>query len=81
MVRGAPVLSLTEAAAHPHNRARGTFLDGDGPLRPAPAPRFSATPATAPGARPRTGEDTRSVLAEAGLTSPELDRLTRQGVI
>ncbi|NBE53626.1 CaiB/BaiF CoA transferase family protein, partial [Streptomyces boluensis] len=35
-----PVLSLTEAAAHPHNAARGTYLDGDGPLRPAPAPRF-----------------------------------------
>ncbi|WP_030255506.1 CaiB/BaiF CoA transferase family protein [Streptomyces violens] len=76
-----PVLSLTEAAAHPHNAARGTFLDGDGPLRPAPAPRFSATPATAPGAAPKAGEDTRSVLAGAGLTVAQLDRLTERGVI
>ncbi|MEV0597897.1 CaiB/BaiF CoA-transferase family protein [Streptomyces sp. NPDC050315] len=76
-----PVLSLTEAAAHPHNAARGTFLDTDGPLRPAPAPRFSATPATAPGATPKAGEDTRSVLADAGLTIAQLDSLTARGVI
>nr|WP_262985405.1 CaiB/BaiF CoA-transferase family protein [Streptomyces sp. San01] len=79
-----PVLSLTEAATHPHNAARGTFVHGDGPLRPAPAPRFSATPATpatTPGARPEQGEDTRSVLAGAGLTESELDSLTRRGVI
>ena len=37
-----PVLSLTEAPAHPHNAARGTFVN-DPPI-PAPAPRFSATP-------------------------------------
>jgi alpha-methylacyl-CoA racemase len=36
----APVLSLTEAPAHPHNSARGTFIDKDGLLQPAPAPRF-----------------------------------------
>jgi alpha-methylacyl-CoA racemase len=40
----APVLSLREAADHPHLRARGTFVDVDGGLQPAPAPRFSATP-------------------------------------
>ncbi|MDI3406934.1 CaiB/BaiF CoA transferase family protein [Streptomyces cavernicola] len=76
-----PVLSLTEAAAHPHNAARGTFLDGDGPLRPAPAPRFSATPGAAPGRLPEAGGDTRSVLAGAGLTDAELDRLSARGVI
>jgi alpha-methylacyl-CoA racemase len=36
----APVLSLTEAPAHPHNSARGTFIEKDGLLQPAPAPRF-----------------------------------------
>ncbi|MFC6063870.1 CaiB/BaiF CoA transferase family protein [Streptomyces ochraceiscleroticus] len=76
-----PVLSLTEAAAHPHNAARGTFLNADGPLRPAPAPRFSATPATAPGVAPKAGEDTLGVLADAGLTVAQLDRLTARGVI
>ncbi|MEA3062407.1 MAG: alpha-methylacyl-CoA racemase [Sphingomonadales bacterium] len=37
----APVLSLAEAPAHPHNRARATFIDPGGLLQPAPAPRFS----------------------------------------
>ena len=41
----APVLSLREAPLHPHNAARGTFVDEGGMVQPAPAPRFSATPA------------------------------------
>jgi alpha-methylacyl-CoA racemase len=41
----APVLSLTEAPQHPHNVARGTFVEDGGMVQPAPAPRFSATPA------------------------------------
>ena len=41
----APVLSLREAPHHPHNEARGTFVEDDGMVQPAPAPRFSATPA------------------------------------
>ena len=45
----APVLSLAEAPQHPHNVARGTFIEVDGVIQPAPAPRFVATPA--PGVR------------------------------
>jgi alpha-methylacyl-CoA racemase len=41
----APVLSLKEAPEHPHNKARGTFIEAGGMLQPAPAPRFSETPA------------------------------------
>lgn len=44
----APVLSLKEAPKHPHNVARGTFVEEAGMVQPAPAPRFSATPAPAP---------------------------------
>lgn len=44
----APVLDWDEAPAHPHNRARGTFIDVDGAVQPAPAPRFSRTPADPP---------------------------------
>jgi alpha-methylacyl-CoA racemase len=44
----APVLSLAEAPHHPHNTARGTFVEDSGMVMPAPAPRFSATPAPAP---------------------------------
>ncbi|MEU6809874.1 CaiB/BaiF CoA-transferase family protein [Streptomyces sp. NPDC046831] len=53
----APVLSLREAPRHPHLAARGTFTEHAGIVQPAPAPRFSATPAavrTGP-ARPGTG--------------------------
>jgi alpha-methylacyl-CoA racemase len=42
-----PVLSLTEAPLHPHNRARGAFSAQAGVMQPVPAPRFSATPAVA----------------------------------
>lgn len=41
----APVLSLSEAPYHPHNVARSTFIEVDGVVQPAPAPRFSGTPA------------------------------------
>ncbi|WPB59392.1 CaiB/BaiF CoA-transferase family protein [Xylophilus sp. GOD-11R] len=39
-----PVLSLEEAPADPHLAARGTFVQHQGRLQPAPAPRFSRTP-------------------------------------
>jgi alpha-methylacyl-CoA racemase len=41
------VLSLDEAIAHPHNTARGTFVQRDGITQPAAAPRFSRTPGDA----------------------------------
>lgn len=44
----APVLTLDEAPEHPHHAARGTFVTVDGVTQPAPAPRFSRTPAEAP---------------------------------
>jgi alpha-methylacyl-CoA racemase len=43
-----PVLSFAEAAAHPHLRARGTFVEVDGVTQAAPAPRFSRTPSVVP---------------------------------
>lgn len=71
----APVLSMAEAPAHPHNAARGTFFERDGVVQPAPAPRFSATPC-APGApAPPRGADTRLVLAEAGLAAHDINAL------
>jgi alpha-methylacyl-CoA racemase len=44
----APVLSMAEAPHHPHNKERGTFIEMDGVVQPAPAPRFSKTPALPP---------------------------------
>ena len=46
----APVLDWDEAPTHPHNVARGTFIDVAGVVQPAPAPRFSRTPPAVPGA-------------------------------
>ena len=47
----APVLDWDEAPNHPHNVARGTFVEVDGVVQPGPAPRFSRTPAATPRAR------------------------------
>ena len=72
----APVLSLREAADHPHIRARGTLVERDGVLQPAPAPRFSATPTALGSPPPVPGRHTADVLeswdvedAEALLSS------------
>ena len=44
----APVLSMAEAPRHPHNVERGTFVEVDGVVQPAPAPRFAGTPSRVP---------------------------------
>ena len=67
-----PVLSLAEAPLHPHNAARGTFVEIDGVVQPGPAPRFSATPGAVQGPAPAPGADTQAVLAEwLGPRNPE----------
>lgn len=71
----APVLNFDEAAAHPHNAARGLFAEVDGQRQPAPAPRLSATPARPPSAGVRIGEHTDGVLAELGLDAEAIARL------
>jgi alpha-methylacyl-CoA racemase len=56
----APVLTMSEAPAHPHLAARKTFAEIDGVLQPAPAPRFSRTPAavqSSPAAAPASLKD------------------------
>jgi alpha-methylacyl-CoA racemase len=76
-----PVLGLTEAPAHPHLAARGTFVERDGVAQPAPAPRFSRTPGAVRGAPPRPGADTRSVLAAWGFGDDEVSRLLAAGAV
>jgi alpha-methylacyl-CoA racemase len=71
----APVLSLEEAPAHPHNRARCTFVEVGGVRQPAPAPRYSGT-ATDPPSRPRRdGEDGAVILAELGYDEHQIREL------
>lgn len=62
----APVLSLTEAAEHPHNKSRGLFVDVNGQRQPAPAPRFSRSVARSPSPGALCGEHTAEILAEIG---------------
>jgi alpha-methylacyl-CoA racemase len=69
----APVLTWTEAPSHPHIRARGTLIERDGVVQPAPAPRFSRTPGAIPaGDPPEPGADTATVLTELGLDAAAL---------
>jgi alpha-methylacyl-CoA racemase len=62
-----PVLTLAEAAEHPHNRARRAFIEVGGLLQNAPAPRFSRTVPGPPRAPPKTGSDMQAVLADWGI--------------
>jgi alpha-methylacyl-CoA racemase len=71
----APVLNMLEAVAHPHNVARGTFVEVDGMVQPAPAPRFSRTPAPLPMAGVEPGVDAQSALAGWGFSAAEVDEL------
>ena len=71
-----PVLSLDEAPAHPHAIARSAFVDVGGVVQPAPAPRFSATPAAVPSAPPTPGVDTADVLRDWGFGDDEIVALT-----
>ncbi len=85
-----PVLSLAEAAAHPHHRARGTF---DSPLvgpvpaaarghaMPSPAPRLLRTPGTVRRPVPVPGSDAREVLAEIGIDDRDVSRLISSGAL
>ncbi|MBY0335416.1 MAG: CoA transferase [Acetobacteraceae bacterium] len=70
-----PVLTMAEAPLHPHNAARGAFAEAAGVLQPAPAPRFSATPASLRSPAPLRGEHTAEALAEWGLTPEEISAL------
>jgi alpha-methylacyl-CoA racemase len=74
----APVLSWDEAPAHPQLAARQVLRDAHGVRQPAPAPRFSATPARLGSPPPYPGEHTRSALTEWGV--PDVDRLLDTGV-
>jgi alpha-methylacyl-CoA racemase len=77
----APVLSMAEAPDHPHLRARETFVENDGVMQPAPAPRFSRTPGAIQRPPPAPGENTDAVLADWGFTPDELSALREAGAI
>lgn len=77
----APVLTFSEAAQHPHNRARETFVEVDGLVQPAPAPRFSRTPSAISSPPDETGQGVGTALAAWGIELDEVGRLEDCGVI
>ena len=77
----APVLSLAEAAEHPHSVARNSYLNVDGILQPAPAPRFSRTPAQIQHPPSEPDANAEASLAGWGLGAAEIERLHRLGIL
>ena len=77
----APVLSLEEAPRHPHNVARRTFVEVDGVVQPAPAPRFSRTPLGDPRPPTSPGCDADATLASWGFSPEEVNALRAAGAM
>jgi alpha-methylacyl-CoA racemase len=77
----APVLTMAEAAEHPHMQARGTIIEDNGLPQPAPAPRFSRTPGAISRPPAWPGQHTDEVLADWGFSSDRIAKLRETGAI
>lgn len=77
----APVLGLGEAPQHPHNVERETFVERNGVVQPAPAPRFSRTTAEIQRPPAHAGQHTDEVLAEFGVDADRIAELREAGAI
>ena len=76
-----PVLDWDEAPQHPHNVARQTFVSVDGVVQPAPAPRFSATPAAPPQAAKAAADDSAGIFSDWGIAPGMLQSLRQAGLV
>ena len=77
----APVLTMSEAAEHPHNVERGTFIEVGGMRQPAPAPRFSRTVPAVERPPAHAGQHTCEVLADWGIAADRVDALVASGAV
>jgi alpha-methylacyl-CoA racemase len=77
----APVLTMTEAAQHPHNVQRGTFVEVAGTTQPAPAPRFSRTTAEITRPPAHAGQHSVDILRDWGFDSARIDALLAGGAV
>src|SRR3979490_1308953 len=71
----APVLSMAEAPHHPHLQARGSLVEVDGIVQPAPAPRFSRTPTEKPSPPNAAAQSAHEVLPSWGFSPAEIKAL------
>ncbi len=76
----APVMSLGEAPVHPHNAARGAFIEVNGVVQPAPAPRYSRTVTADPVAMQTGLEGLAPQLMKLGYSADQIDNLRSRGV-
>jgi alpha-methylacyl-CoA racemase len=76
-----PVLAPSEAPAHRHNEARETYVEVEGVLQPAPAPRFSVTPGEISKPPSTPGADTDEALAGWGVADDRIAALRSEGAI
>ena len=77
----APVLSMEEAPQHPHNIARGTFVERNGVTQPRPAPRFSRTDSEIQRPPAHAGQHTDELLADLGYSAEEIAALREAGSV
>jgi alpha-methylacyl-CoA racemase len=77
----APVLAIPEAVVHPHNVARGTFVEVAGITQPGPAPRFGRTPGEVRRPPPHAGQHTDEVLRDAGFDADAVAKLRAAGAV
>jgi len=77
----APVLDMSEAPEHPHNKERKTFIDLEGVIQPAPAPRFSRTEPKVVSSPSIVGEHTNEVLSSIGLSEEDISSLKTSGAV
>ncbi len=77
----AGMLDFEEAIDHPHNKARGTYIEINGIQQPAPAPRFSRSVCETPAAPRAEGTDTQVVLEEWGFNADEIVVMREAGAL
>jgi len=77
----APVLNFIEAPEHPANIERKTYINIEGVVQPAPAPRFSRTPSVVAHGTHQLGQDNNAVLQEFGFSKQAIAKLNEAGIL
>lgn len=75
----APILSMSDAITHPHNKARNTFVEVEGITQPAPAPRFSRSVSKIQHAPPEPSKPTTAILKAWNVPNQDIERLVKSG--
>jgi len=75
------VLPPFQAHLHPHNQARGTFVEVEGIVQPGPAPRFSRTPSEVSRPPSPPGADTQAGLLSWGVDEERIGTLRSSGAL